>query len=75
MARKLNNQSGDPGTTTAQWSALSISDWDEGAPYPNGWFRVEITHRHPECPPGRISLQAALYRVLGEASEPSTFPE
>jgi hypothetical protein len=70
MARKLNNESGVSGAA-AHSSALSISDWDEGAPHSGGWFRIEITYRHNDFSFDRPGARASLDRVFLDPSDPS----
>ena len=44
MARKIKN-SAEGARPAAGPAALDILEWDEGGPYSQGWFGVEITYR------------------------------
>lgn len=70
MARKLENPLENPHPTTGP-SALRILDWDEGGPYPHGWFGVEISYRRarPDSLPDRPPLRA----VIDQGDTPSKY--
>jgi len=65
MARKVDHPA-DVNRPPAHPGALTIVDWDEGAPSPHGWFGIEIIYRHERSANLPQSGGAPLRAVIDE---------